>query len=98
MRAERGVALGRQAHHLRDAVLVHGGHARHGIGREILRRSLQARDLADVLAIERGELVARDDHVVGDFGVDVLERIARLDRGGGLVGAEIDQAAGNACP
>ncbi len=56
--AERGVTLRGQARHLRDAVLVHGRHAGHGIGREI-RGELEARDLADVLAIERRELVAR---------------------------------------
>ena len=55
--------------------------------------NLQAGDLADVFAIERRELVARDDQVVGDFRVDVLERIARLERRGGLVRAEVDQAA-----
>ena len=33
------------------------------------------------------------DQVVGDFRVDVLERIARLERGVGLVRAEVDQAA-----
>ena len=40
---QRRIAVGRQAHHLRDAVLVLRRHAGHGIGREILRRSAGSR-------------------------------------------------------
>src|SRR5690606_15353382 len=82
------VTLGRQACNARDALLVGREVALDGLRREFAGKP-QFGDAPDLAQVGGRERNPRGEHVVGDLRVDVLERISRLQRGVGLVRAEV---------